>query len=438
MNINFENRLVFLSQPVADLSGDTLDGKGKMQMFERALVSLEEKYSALKTQSDRLSRRQNEDVSNFLDFTNKELMESLIINFPGLQAGMVDTVGLFLNGRPLHGSTTITLSGATENFQISPEKKMFKETANIYLGDLGEDLPYTFVSVKIDQPKLVSSFSIHRNLADLELIKWKDGNQVWQDFDTSSMPIQYQNITFIDIETNEISFYVKNNKINNNYYCDLKVIPFYKTYDFVGTSFSWDKDLPINGLYAISTTSDMPFYVELKIMVENREYNVQLPATNNALSRMEVEAYTSTGSNTETIFKCPYPVDLSQNLSLLKDIVNSDESIVLTGWSVSLDKINWKQETEANELIYGTDHSKKSKFTYFKVAGYYEYAYLLYRLNKNVNSNWFLTNNEVLFYNGSGISINNAASSPVKISGKVYCFGANSSDVFPLGILGID
>lgn len=438
MKINFENQLVFLSAPAADLSGSTLDGKGKMQMFEKALISLEEKYQAVSNESARLGTRQKEDVSNFLDFTNKELMESIIINFPIIQSGMIDTVPLFLNGKPLNGSTTITLSGATEDFEISPVKKMFKETANIYLGDLGEDLPYTFVSVKIDQPKLVSSFSIHRNLADLKLIKWKNSNQVWEDYGSPPGFIQYQNVTFLDIETNEISFYVRNNKINDRYYCDLKVIPFYKTYDFTGTSFFWDKDLPINGVYAIGFEVEMPFYIELKIVIDKREYNVQLPATNNALSRMEVETYTSNGSNTETIFKCPYPVDLTESLSLLKDISNSNESTVLTGWSVSLDKLTWLPESQAEGLIYGTDYSKKSKFTYFKVPGYYENAYLLYKLNKNVNSNWFITNNEVLFFNGSGISINNKLGSSVKISGKAYCFGSNSSDVFPLGVLGID
>jgi hypothetical protein len=126
MKINFENQLVFLSAPVTDLTGSTLDGKGKMQMFEKALMSLEEKYQAVSNESARLGARQKEDVSNFLDFTNKELMESFIINYPIIQSGMIDTVPLFLNGKPLNGSTTITLSGATKEFEISPEKKMFK------------------------------------------------------------------------------------------------------------------------------------------------------------------------------------------------------------------------------------------------------------------------------------------------------------------------
>ncbi|NDB81545.1 MAG: hypothetical protein EB127_02165 [Alphaproteobacteria bacterium] len=438
MNINFENQVVFLSQVPIDFNSIYLDAKGKMQALEKRFDNLQNKYNSLNAASDRLMMRQTEDAKNFLDYTNRELMESLIINFPTLQGGMIDTVGLFLNGSHLKDNMKITLSGATKDFEISPVKIDFSKIEDIYLADLGKDFPYTFVSLKIDQPKLASSFSIYKNYKDINLVKWKDDYQTWQSYSLEQGFVQYQNITFLDIQTDELTFFVRNTKINDKYYCDLKIIPFYKKYDFTGTNFFWDRGISANSIFATSMVSEIPFYIECKIVIGSREYQVQLPATNNALSRLEVEAYTSNGNNTETIFRCPYPVDFNSPIHLIKDIVNPLEKVELNGWAVSLDKINWKVQENISDLVYDLNHTTKSKFTYFKVSGYYESAYALYKLNKNVNSNWFLTSNEILFFNGSGISINNKSKTPVKISGEVYCFGVSSNDLFPIGILGID
>jgi hypothetical protein len=108
-------------------------------------------------------------------------------------------------------------------------------------------------------------------------------------------------------------------------------------------------------------------------------------------------------------------------------------------WRASLDKINWYTKDELLSLDYGTQYGNTPKYVYFRVAGYVEECFLIGTINKSPNSIWPLSEDGVLYFNGSGIGIRNPEGSPVTITGTLYTNGfVHSVENTPIAILGVD
>jgi hypothetical protein len=251
--------------------------------------------------------------------------------------------------------------------------------------------------------------------------------------------------------SNEFKVIVKNNKVGNRYYTNIKLKLFKnQTSAIVSRPIMYSASSVVSSL-SLDSFDGMLFSGYLK--ANNKSYSIEIPhinlETNLTFSKLELVEKQQTYS----ILRCPFPVDIDsqsaiESIALTPSLSNASYFAINTyiqGFEISTNKSNWfaldqiASTANADNFYYSTEYSTTPKYLYIKVASLPSDMYMFYKLKKNINCSWPLSADEEIFFNGTGISLK-TPTKDFKITGKVSGTGIKNVPIpfFPIAKLGVD
>lgn len=438
MKTTFLNQLVRGAIPSIYPRGEILDGLGKFQSLDRVFVDMNNLYNTISDRVARNMERQQKESDFLQELLNQEMLNGLLNNWPTTANGLVDTISLWLGVSPKLEWEQVNVYLIDENLQVLPEKVDYSIVQEKILVN-AKSAPYTLIHYKLPTSANTSGFIINCNPSTLISVSVKDPiTNAWEESPTTSDLLQKQDKSFYDVSFSELKVVVKNVTISNNYAVYFSAEAMDGSKRNISLPINWSKGLAANNISLNLFARQGPVFLEGSLTLDGKSYNVQMPSWMSPTSRLDVIKYTSLTLNTYTICRCPYPVDLTSEISVFKSL-NDYQSSTIVDWEGSVDGINWVTPNNVNTLSYLGGYSDKPKYFYVRLKGFFESAFIYYKFNKTIDCSWPLSNDERLFFNGSGIGIKNLSFSPVQLFGSILFSESNSyNESMPFGSIGID
>ena len=446
MKFTFVNQTIFSSSTnLRDLGGQ-FDGIGKIQFVNKGIADAKASVLAVEEKFKSAFYRQDEEEKFLTSEASKAYFEDRIKDFPFSSQGKLDTV-LIYSRKPgyLEKWNSIDVYGLNDSYSIIEKKKDFMNSNGRVVVQYDNDkTPYTLIHYKFTNNIILRNIYVYKSLDQIVEVQLKDNKGDWTVATNLFANFGLFNpefSTFLVDNFVEAKIIYKNVKITNRYSLEAKVkVSKYSVSS--SSSFSWYgysiNSLTLNSTYYsfLENNEHTGMYADLFISINNQIYQVQIPSAENPMLRLLPDKRYSSSSEFYSIFKCPYPLVSTPSIDLFTNLHELNSSVQ---WKASLDKINWYTKDELLSLDYGTQYGNTPKYVYFRVLGYVEECFLIGTINKSPNSIWPLSEDGVLYFNGSGIGIKNPEGSPVTITGTLYTNGiVHSVENTPIAILGVD
>jgi hypothetical protein len=434
------------------------DMLGSLQTADRYLTELKNQYMSLMDKIGNSSYRQREDSRMLSMSLGSATLEKYFLEFPQMPRGKIDNIPV-LPEKISYISTfdvlTQTLSSNKElyksNFSSEIYKQGNKTVAHISSDENGV---YTLLHIKLPAGQRGVSFVVDKNYSEIVEVKFK--NQAgWQTtFDQNFAsnllsPVVSDSIPF-DFVFEEVKIILKNILIGKEYSNLISFAAIAEDYVDTAIDINWVKGITANRIFKSPLLDDGDFIVEGFLSVGQNIYNVQIPTVSDqpTLNRLELEEYIKIGGETYSIFRCPFPVDLNEDLEILKEIrktddialgILSEDTFYVPNFKVSFTKAIDSWISYPGALSYSLEFTKTPKYLYVQVPGFYEVLYASYNINFMVNCEWPMSSDRQLMLTSSGIEILNKNNDIVSFVGKAYTYKnllALESQV--IGVIGVD
>lgn len=447
-------KITFLNPTAASVIQNTLpttlelDGLGRFQYLDRAFSELETIQKDSESRSILASLRQKIESKELKEALFFNAAEAFVLGTPTYISGQTDNVAIIIDNANTARWEKVSIFKVTEDLSVLPEEIYNQGKGDTFIINAGK-APYTLFHFKCPNGLGVIGASFEINPSDILLLQVKEINNEWQ---TISPIINYANgqpnhgfemaVYDSSVGIEEVKLIVRNTNIGEEYCTYLVASSYYPNDKPISQDIRWDKDIPVKNITLSPFDSLIPIMFLGSVIVGDKTYeNIEIPDWVNPVSSLILEYHTGN----ETIMKTRYPVMLEdiQIGKTIKDLHSNSSGYVSSGGietKVSVDKITWVNLSELNTLAYPSEYSRLPKHLYFKLAGFFEEAYIKYTLNRSINCAWPVTSDEVLSYSGNGIKISNPENKAVKLIGKVISGKTYSSfsKLLPLGVLGID
>jgi hypothetical protein len=432
----------------------TYGGIGTLNFLARCR-NMESNFAILKSDYEKLNSKMNleyrqaQEEKQLLNILNGTFMEKIFLDFPGFLYGKSNN--LFVNATTnnalewekikaypvysydIDSETSLIIS---HNEHTSKTISMNIENSGSIIAEYNEIPEYTLIHAKLNQGSYTRNILVDKNKAEIVHLQYKNADS-WQFLALPEQTIQGSEfpIEIFEDYLKETIVIVKNKKVNNNYTCQANILPF----SFQKKQLISDVDLTIektSGLFLSNIQglmeNNLSLYFDGHVIYKNRRYDIQIPTYIDPITRLELVSH----RESDTIFRCTYPVDINNTVTLFKSLKNSD---VLEDWQVSLTGLSgsWVLGANISTLDYSTQPLNKARYLYFRINGYLPTAYISYQLYTDVGSSWPLSEDGNIFYNGTGIGFKE--NNKVRIVGSIYGNrNVNTYDKFPIAMFGVD
>lgn len=440
---------------IARAYSDNFDIVGRIQTIENMLDDLATNMSSSLGLLDTLMHRQSEQqftLLNLMRDISKDIFIEKISVISGFTGNLVkDSINIWPSDTPFLEWESITIDKVSEDFDIIQgdfKAQIINDT--IISVDTDTDGVYTRAHYKLPPGKTGAA------IIEIPMNKIADKNGVPQIFikqPTSSfmlyndffssfpVPSFSDKITVMD-SLSELIVYYKNTTIDKRNYLYAEAYPIEVLRDEIITGEQiWKSDKEISN---ISTFSLFQSVCDLNIITEGKTYSMQSATTlGREFSRLDLLGYSGGDRNT-TYFKFPFPVDLSESISIYKNLDVGNE---IFDWQFNFEgprSETWRNPSELITSQYpniGT-YSNTKRYLYIKVNNFCESGYGYYTLNSEINCSWPLSEDNKFLWTGAGIECK--ATGPVEIRAKVTMpFNKNNFEneilglVYPISQLGI-
>lgn len=448
MKFTFVNQTIFTIPTDLKVIGGQFDGLGKMQFINRGITEAKANVFAIEEKFKSAFYRQEQEEKFLTSKAAKTYFEDKIKDFPFSNQGKLDTVLIYSKSPGyIEKWSSINVYGLNEDYSITEEKKDFINSNGRVIVQYDNDkTPYTLVHYKFTNNIILKNIYIYKSLDQIISIRLKNNTGEWVDSTNMLAFFGIFNPEFCTFSGNnftEAKVIYKNVKITNRYSLEAKVkvskYSIYNSTNFTWKGYSANSFILGNSLYSqLEDNTYNGMYADLFIEIDNQIYQVQLPSVGAPMLKLIPEKRYSFISDFKTIFKCPYPVKTEDTqITLFTNLTDPESTIP---WRASFDKVTWYTKEELATLSpYAGEYSNTPKYIYFEINGYVEECFILCQINQVTNSKWPLTEDEVIYFNGSGIGIKNPKGLPVTVTGTVYINGVVSlSENTPIAILGVD
>lgn len=434
------------------------DMLGSLQTTDTHLTELKTQYMSLMEKIGNSSYRQKEDSHMLLMDLSSLTLEKYFLEFPQIPRAKIDNIPIFpekINYISTFDVSAQTLSSNKEVYKNNFSSEIYnQEHKSVVHISSDENGAYTLLHVKLPVGQRGISFVIDKNYSEIVEVKFKN-HEAWQlGFDQSSAfgllsPI-VNNTTPFDFVFEEIKIIVKNTLIGREYSNLISFSVIAEDYVDTAIDINWIKGMPANRIFKSPIYADNDFIAEGLLSVGKNIYNVQIPTINNepVLNRLELEEYTKIGGETYSIFRCPFPVDLSEGLLILKERRKTDEIVLgilsedtfnVSNFKVSFTKAIDSWVSYPGTLSYSSEFTKTPKYLYVRVQGFYEVLYASYYINFMVNCEWPMSPDRQLMLTSSGIEILNKNNDIVSFVGRGYTYKSLLAlEGQVIGVIGVD
>lgn len=439
---------------IARAYSDNFDIAGRIQTIELMLDDLAINMFSSLDLMDRLMDRQSKQqftLLNLMRDISKDIFIEKISSISGFSPNLAkDSINIWPSDTPFLEWESISTDKVSKDFDIIQgdfKAQIINDT--IISVDTDSDGVYTRVHYKLSPGKTGAAIieipkSKIAYLDGVPQIFIKQPTSSFMPYDdfSSQFPVpSFSDKITVIYSLSELIVYYKNTTIDKRNYLYAEAYPIEVLRDEIITGEQvWKSDKEISN---ISTFSLFQAVCDLNIITEGKTYSIQSASTlGEEFSRLDLLGYD--GDRNVTYFRFPFPVSLSSNISIYKNLDVGNEVL---DWQFNFEGASasiWKNRSELSTTQYpniGT-YSNTKRYLYIRVNSFCESGYGYYTLNSDINCSWPLSEDKKFLWTGTGIECK--ASGPIEIKAKVTMpFNKNNFEneilglVYPISQLGI-